>query len=107
MARVKITVFKRVDPAVIFDGKVPNKPGTNDPYVTCEAFKEGQEFIVEDSLAKPEGFCNWAWRDIFKDVSVMRFGGNFWPGWVEKGKMYSCCTDGIRPVSFFMERLED
>lgn len=107
MARVKITVFKRVDPSVIFDGKVPNKPGTDEPYTVCEAFKEGQEFIIEDSLAKPEGFCGWAWRDIYKDLSILRFGGNFWSSWMKEGEIFTCCTDGVRPVSFKMERLED
>lgn len=28
MGKVKITVFKRVDPSVIFDGKVPDMPGS-------------------------------------------------------------------------------
>jgi uncharacterized repeat protein (TIGR04076 family) len=53
----------------------------------------------------PEGFCNWAWRDVYKDVAVLAYGGNFYP-WVEKGTAITCCTDGIRPVSFIMERLE-
>lgn len=107
MARVKITVFKRVDPSIIFDGNIPNRPGTDEPYTACTAFQDDQEFIVEETLAKPEGFCNWAWRDIYKDLSVLRFGGSFWPSWVEEGEMYTCCTDGIRPVTFKMERLED
>lgn len=107
LAKVKITVFRRVDPSVIFDGKVPNMPGTDKPYAKCTAFEEGQEFIVDDSLDKPEGFCGWAWRDIYKDLSILRFGGNFWPNWMKPGEMLSCCTDGVRPVSFKMERLED
>ncbi len=107
MTRVKITVFRRVDPSVIFDGEVPNMPGTDKPYTKCTAFEEGQEFIVDDSLAKPEGFCGWAWRDIYKDLSILRFGGNFWQNWMKPGEMLSCCTDGVRPVSFKMERLED
>ena len=50
LTRVKITVFRRVDPSVIFDGEVPNMPGTDKPYTKCTAFEEGQEFIVDDSL---------------------------------------------------------
>ena len=103
-SKVKITVLKRVDPSVIFDGKVPNMPGTDRKYSICTAFKEGQEFIVENG-EKPEGFCSWAWRDVYKDMSVLRFGGDFDP-WVEKGVAITCCTDGIRPVSFKMERIE-
>ncbi len=103
--RVKITVQKCVDPAIIFDGKVPNMPGKDEPYVKC-SFKEGQSWIVEKNMQMPEGFCGWAWRDLYKDLSVMVMGGDFDP-WVEKGLMYTACTDGIRPVSFKMERLED
>jgi uncharacterized repeat protein (TIGR04076 family) len=54
----------------------------------------------------PDGFCGWAWRDLYKDLSVMVMGGNFDP-WVEKGLIYTSCSDGIRPVSFKLERLED
>lgn len=103
-SKVKITVLKRVDPSVIFDGKVPNMPGTDRKYSICTAFNEGQEFIVENG-EKPDGFCSWAWRDVYKDMSVLRFGGDFDP-WAEKGVAITCCTDGIRPVSFKMERIE-
>lgn len=105
-SRVKITVLKRVDPSVIFDGDVPNMPGTNRKYSVCTAFEDGKEFIVELNGEKPEGFCGWAWRDVYKDISVLRFGGDFTP-WVEEGKAITCCTDGIRPVSFVLERLKE
>ncbi len=104
-SKVKITVLKRVDPSVIFDGKVPNMPGTDRKYSICTAFNEGQEFIVENG-EKPDGFCSWAWRDVYKDMSVLRFGGDF-DLWVEKGVAITCCTDGIRPVSFKIERIEE
>jgi uncharacterized repeat protein (TIGR04076 family) len=104
-SKVKITVLKRVDPSVIFDGDVPNMPGTDKKYGICTAFEEGQEFVVENG-EKPEGFCSWAWRDVYKDLSVLTFGGSFYP-WVEKGIAITCCTDGIRPVSFRMERIEN
>ena len=103
-SKVKITVLKRVDPSVIFDGKVPNVPGTDRKFTVCTAFKDDQEFIVEENGSKPEGFCGWAWRDVYKDLSVLQFGGDF--PWTEEGTMITCCTDGIRPVSFRMERIE-
>jgi len=105
-SRVKITVLKRVDPSVIFDGEVPNRPGTEEKYGICTVYEDGQEFVIGLDGLMPEGFCGWAWRDIYKDLSVLRFGGNFDP-WVEKGVAITCCTDGIRPVSFKMERLEE
>jgi uncharacterized repeat protein (TIGR04076 family) len=104
-SRVKITVLKRVDPSVIFDGDVPNVPGTDRKFEVCNAFRDDQEFIVEADGNQPEGFCGWAWRDVYKDLSVLQFGGDV--PWTEEGTMITCCTDGIRPVSFKLERLEN
>ena len=83
-SKVKITVLKRVDPSIIFDGSVPKIPGTEKEIGICNAFEEGQEFIVDKNGEKPEGFCIWAWNDLFKDISILHFGGNF--PWVEEGK---------------------
>jgi hypothetical protein len=54
---VKITVLKRVDLSVIFDGDVPNMSGTDRKYNVCTVFEDSQEFIVELNGEKPEGFC--------------------------------------------------
>ena len=102
--RVKITVLKRVTPEYIFDGNVPSKPD-GEKYTICTALKDGQEFMVEKNVSCPEGFCTYAWKDIFSDVRVLSLGGDHEP-WVEKPKMISCCTDGIRPVAFTLERLD-
>jgi len=56
-------------------------------------------------LDKPEKFCGWAWRDIYKDVSVLAFGGDF--DWTKPGVAITCCTDGNRPVVFKLERMEE
>ncbi|RJS89401.1 TIGR04076 family protein [Candidatus Bathyarchaeota archaeon] len=53
----------------------------------------------------PEGFCSWAWDDISKVVNVLRFGGNF-PWFEEEGISINCCTDGLRPVIFKIERIQ-
>ena len=101
---IKITVLKRVDPSIIFDGNIPNIPGTDRKFQICNAFKEGQEFIVKKNGERPEGFCVWAWNDLFKDISILHFCGNL--PWAEKGTTITCCTDGIRPVSFKLERMD-
>lgn len=52
----------------------------------------------------PEGFCGWAWNDINKIVQTLRFHGNF--HWFEEpGVSVNCCTDGLRPVVFKIERV--
>jgi uncharacterized repeat protein (TIGR04076 family) len=106
-SKVRITVLKCVDPSVIFDGVVPIRPGTGEEYSVCPRFKEGQVFIVGVDDRRPEGFCWWAWRDIYRDMFVLAFGGNFDEGWIEMGTQVSGCTDGIRPVSFKLERLNE
>ena len=103
--RVKITVQKKVDPEYVFDGKVPLQPGKDHPYPIC-SIADDAEWIVEKNGAMPEGFCSWAWRDLYKDLAVLRQGG-FFDNWVKPPYMYTACTDGIRPVCFKLERLED
>ncbi len=68
-SRVKVTVFKRVDPEYIFSGNVPDEPGTGKSYEICR-FEECTEWIVEKNLAMPDGFCGWAWRDLYKDMDI-------------------------------------
>jgi uncharacterized repeat protein (TIGR04076 family) len=72
--KVKITVVKKLSAEGIYGKNLPVTPKY--PHL-CDRFTEGQEFIVGDTGAMPEGFCPWA-----------------------------CCTDAIRPVMFKVERLE-
>lgn len=70
--------------------------------------KEGQEFISVDGQ-KPRGFCDSAWESMEPFVKELSLGGgNFFGGWMknEKSAMISC-NDGFRPVSFYIETLED
>ena len=103
-SKVKITVLKRVDPSVIFDGDVPNVPGTDRKFTVCTAFEDDQEFIVEENLRMPDGFCESAWRAINHNVRALGFGGSF-PFHDERSVSVSCCTDGLRPVIFKIERI--
>ena len=73
----------------------------------CPFFSEGQEFVVEYVGVKPEGFdCDWAWNDIEKIVIAMMLNADF-STWMQDPKTFiSCCTDGIKPVVFKLERIE-
>ena len=70
----------------------------------CNKLEVGQEFISEEGSCPP-GLCAWAFADIQRDIIHLRFGGDF-PSIKEKGTAISCCTDGIRPVIFKLERIE-
>ena len=96
--------MKTVEPSHIFGGEVPVKPSTGEPHEKCSAFEEGQVFTVGEDGAMPEGFCHVAWVDIYRKVHVLQTGGTYHP-WYEDGVIIACCTDGLRPVSFKLERL--
>jgi len=103
MPKIKITVVKRFHPKDVFGKDYVTPAGKT--ATECQSFKDGQEFIVEQGKM-PEGFCTWAWYDIYKDLSILNWGGNF-RNWMEDGNMYTACSDGVRPVCFRLERLED
>ena len=70
--------------------------------------KEGQVFIA-NGYEKPEGFCDSAWESIAPFVKELaNGGGNFYDGWMKnkKSAMISC-NDGFRPVSFYLEAMEE
>ncbi len=75
----------------------------------CDTLALGQTFIT--GLNMPDGFCSWAWQDISRMVLALQTGGTFnrglFSGWMrEDGTAVACCTDGFRPVSFLLERVE-
>lgn len=102
MSKVKITVLKKINPKDIFR-IIPKNFKTGEKFGICSHFKVGDEFIVDTCGEMPKGFCSWAWKDISKDVSVLAYGGNF--PWFKKGEIITCCTDGVRPVSFLLKRI--
>ena len=69
---------------------------------------EGRTFTCH-GWAKPEGMCDSAWETLSPFVMTLAHGGeNFYDGWMKdpKSAMISC-NDGFRPVSFYVEALEE
>jgi len=100
-SKVKITVLKTTDSKQIFG----DNPPLGHAIEACGVYEEGQEFTVSEEGGMPEGFCPWAWNDIYKVVITLMYGGNF-PWMEEKGTMVTCCTDGFRPVIFELRRIK-
>ncbi|MBN1409977.1 MAG: TIGR04076 family protein [Spirochaetales bacterium] len=103
MVCVKITVVKRS-----LHGDLADKYCGHE-VVPCGIFTEGQSYIT--GMNKPEGFCDWAWNDIFKGVLSVFAGGSFntrtFQGWMKKpDSVLLCCSDALRPVSFLIERVD-
>ena len=99
--KVRITVLRRMKPSEVFD-KLPVTPAS--PLAECGLYNDGQEFVVAENGRMPDGFCGSAWHAIYTSVRVLSFGGNM-PWFKEKGVAIDCCTDGLRPVIFKLERI--
>jgi uncharacterized repeat protein (TIGR04076 family) len=101
MPTCKITVLKRSLNQELIDTYVSH---TREDYGRCHAYEDGQEFVLEGFPLKPEGFCDWAWADIHREVVAVMFGGSY--PWIEQpSTAITCCTDGLRPVIFKVERI--
>lgn len=101
MAKIKITVVKRLNNKELYGDKPPL---TLVDAPVCPRFQDGQEFVFDPSQPLL-GFCPWAYADIQPQISHLRFGGSF-PWIKEKGATLACCSDGSRPVIFKIELLE-
>jgi uncharacterized repeat protein (TIGR04076 family) len=101
-SKVGITVLKKLSSEEIFGDNPPLGKNVK----ACPVFEVGQEFIVGEDGEMPKGFCHWAWNDMYKVVTALRHGVNWDPGTKEKGApTVHCCTDGLRPVIFKLERV--
>lgn len=70
--------------------------------------EEGTVWLVSHG-EKPEGFCDSAWDSMAPFVAELaQGGGNFYDGWMKNpySAMISC-NDGFRPVSFYLEALDE
>jgi TIGR04076 family protein len=94
---VKITVLKRLVMTEII-AKYADKP-----MPACHRCEEGQVFVT-DGRKVPEGFCVWAWSDIFKDILMVRQNAEC--GSADGKCQIASCTDGFRPVVFLVEPWE-
>ena len=101
MKRIKITAIRKAR----YDDLIEKY---ENPIEHACDIEEGQVFIAE-GWKKPDGFCDSAWESISPFVMTLACGGeNIYDGWMKnrKSAMISC-NDGFRPVSFYIEVMED
>lgn len=103
MKKVKITVLRK-----------EFYPEYADEYLTegksvgvCPLLEVGETFIFEGNAKMPDGFCPWAWMDIYSSVSGLFAGASYKPWNKKDGQTIVCCTDGIRPVIFNIETVDE
>ncbi|MBQ5395552.1 MAG: TIGR04076 family protein [Alistipes sp.] len=101
MKRVKITVMRMAcytDLMAQYENPIEH---------ACD-MQLGQVFISEAG-ERPEGMCQSAWESMEQFVRELAAGGgNFFDGWMRNphSAMISC-NDGFRPVSFYLEVIEE
>ena len=101
MKRCKITAVRKTEYKDLME-KYEN------PIQHACDIEEGQVFITE-GWKRPEGFCESAWESISPFVMTLAYGGSdIYEGWMKnKNSAMISCNDGFRPVSFYIEVLDD
>jgi uncharacterized repeat protein (TIGR04076 family) len=100
--KVKVTVLRRFFYADLAEEYLIEGKSVG----ACPLLKEGDVFLFEGNAVMPENFCPWTWIDIYKTVSSI-FAGATYSSWNNREhQSIICCTDGIRPVVFKVEWVE-
>ena len=104
MTRVKITVLKKT-----FDQELADEYGANG-LGPCPMLRQGDVFFAD--YAKPDGFCDEAWKAIYQYVFALAHGSGkelfYYGDWIRKPGVAICsCNDGIRPVIFKLEATDE
>ena len=102
MKKVKITVLRATfnEDLALEYGMPGLKP--------CSVMKQGQVFYA--AHAKPNGFCDGAWRTIYQYVFALANGARsfYYNDWIRQpGVAIACCNDGLRPVFFKLEATDE
>ena len=101
MKKIRITVLRKVCHKDLIEQY-------ENPIENACCMEEGQVFIA-NGWQRPEGLCESAGETMSPFVMGLAHGAeNFYDGWMKnpKSAMVSC-NDGFRPVSFFIETLEE
>lgn len=103
MYNVKITVLNRA----IYPELAEKYLAIGSGLQKCSCFKDGQVITADPFLKCPEGFCAQAWNAIYPQLLTISHGGTYHPWTKDEYVEVGCCTDGLRPVTFLIERGEE
>ena len=67
------------------------------------------KIFVSDGWNKPDGLCDSAWESMSSFVRALGHGAqDFYDGWMKnKHSAMISCNDGFRPVSFYIEVIDE
>ena len=76
----------------------------------CPMMKVGDVFYAD--FAKPDGFCDEAWKAIYQYVFAFAHGAGkepfYYGDWIRKpGVAIVSCNDGLRPVIMKLEATDE
>ena len=99
MKKVKITILKTT-----FQEDLAREYGVEN-LSTCPMMSEGDVFYF--FFAKPENFCDEAWKAIYQYVFALAHGVSeiwYYNDWIKTpGVAIVSCNDGLRPVIMKLE----
>lgn len=101
MLRCRITVMKQTVHMDLME-KFENP-------IEHACFMNVGDVFISEGAQRPEGFCESAWESMLPFVMTLAHGGkDIYDGWMKdpRSAMISC-NDGFRPVSFYIEALEE
>ncbi len=104
MNKVKITVLKTT-----LDEELAKEYGA-EGLKACPMMTVGQVFYAD--YAKPEGFCDEAWKAVYQYVFALSHGAYkelfYYGDWIKiPGVAIVSCNDGLRPVIFKLEATDE
>ena len=103
MKKVKITVLRKT-----LQEDLAREYGA-EGLSACPMLREGQVFYAD--YAKPEGFCDEAWKAIYQYVFALAHGVKepfYYCDWIAQPGVAVCsCNDGLRPVIFRLEATDE
>ena len=104
MTKVKITILKTT-----LDKELATEYGI-DGLTACPMMKAGDVFYAD--YAKPQGFCDEAWKAIYQYVFALAHGAGkslfYYGDWIKKpGVAIVSCNDGLRPVIMKLEATDE
>ena len=100
MKKVRLTILK-----TMLNSDLAKQYGILGPK-TCPMMKVGDVFYAD--FAKPDGFCNEAWKAIYQYVFALAHGADkelfYYGDWSKEPSVaIVSCNDGLRPVIMKLE----
>ena len=102
--KVKITILKTT-----LDKELAAEYGIAG-LTACPMMKVSDVFYAD--YAKPQGFCDEAWKAIYQYVFALAHGADkslfYYGDWIKKpGVVIVSCNDGLRPVIMKLEATDE